>query len=93
MSETIHLLGFGMDQCQIKNYIRKRLASASDFLKIDAGTITELPEHPPTKVALLQKAQSTSAAVEYAFSILKKLLKLGRNFKENVLIMMNNYAK
>ena len=40
-SEAIHLLGFSRYPCQI-NYIQKRLASGTGFLKIAAGTSTEL---------------------------------------------------
>ena len=81
------------------NYKIKRENKAKLKIKLIGlySTITELPEHFPTKMALLQNVQPTSAAVERCFSILKKLLRLGRNcIDENVfsyLIMMYNYPK
>ena len=94
-AEAIHNLRFGDDPCQIKNYIQRRLVSGSDFIKIAAGSGADLPCHSPAEVALLQRAQPTSASVE--FSMLKKLFVLDANFdKYNVysyLIMRFNCSK
>ena len=96
-SEAIQNLHFGDDPCEIKNYVQSRLARGSDFLKIAAGSGAHLPDHSPAEVALLQRAQPTSASVERSFSILKKMLCPGRNFdKDNVhsyLIMRFNCSK
>ena len=76
--EAIQNLCFNDDPCQIKQYIQKRLAAGSDILKIVDGSAVKLPEHSPAKVA-----QPTSASVECSFSILKNLLRPGRNFDKN----------
>ena len=95
--EAIQNLHFGDDPCEIKNYVQSRLARGSDFLKIAAGSGAHLPDHSPAEVALLQRAQPTSASVERSLSILKKMLCPGRNFdKDNVhsyLIMRFNCSK
>ena len=71
--------------------------TGSDFLKNAAGSGAHLPDHSPAEVALLQRAQPTSASVERSFSILKKMLSPGRNSdKDNVhlyLIMRFNCSK
>ena len=81
--EAIQNLCFNDDQCQIKQYIQKRLAAGSEILKIVNGSAAKLPKHFPAEVALLQGAQPTSASVERYFSILKNLLSPGRNFDKN----------
>ena len=59
---------FDDDSCAIKNYIEKQLSNS------DLGTIINCTflTIDPTSYALLQKAQSTSAAVESSFSMLSK---------------------
>ena len=67
---------FDHDPCAIKNYIKKR-QSNSDFETILNCTNLTID---PTRYALLQKPQPTSAAVERSFSMLSKLLRNNRNF-------------
>ena len=61
----------------------KAFSSRGDILKIVDGSAAKLPEHSPAEVALLQGAQPTSASVERSLSILKNLLRPGRNFDKN----------
>ena len=95
--EAIQNLCFNDDPRQIKQYIQKRFAAGSDILKIVDGSAAKLPEHFPADVALLQGAQPTSASVEPTFSILKNLLRPGRNFDKNnvysYLVMEYNCTK
>ena len=81
--EAIQNLCFNDDPCQIKQYIQKRLAARSEILKIVDESAAKLPEHSLAEVALLQGAQPTSASVERSSSILKNLLRPGRNFDKN----------
>ena len=67
---------FDDDPCAIKNYIKKRLSNFDLETIINSTNLTI----DPTSCALLQKAQSTSAAVERSFSMLSKLLRKDRNF-------------
>ena len=67
---------FDDDSCAIKDYIKKRLSNYYLETIINCTNLTI----DPTSYALLQKAQSTSAAVERTFSMLIKLLRRDRNF-------------
>ena len=67
---------FDDDPCAIKNYIKKRLSNSDLETVINCTNLTIVP----TSHALLQKAQSNSAAVERSFSMLSKLLRKDRNF-------------
>ena len=67
---------FDDDPCAIKNYIKKRLSNSDLETIINCTNLTI----DPTRYALLQKAQPTSAAVERSFSMLSKLLRKDRNF-------------
>ena len=72
---------FDDDACAIKNYIKKRLSNSDLETIINYTNLTI----DPTSYALLQKTQSTSAAVNRSFSTLSKLLRKDRNFDvENV---------
>ena len=66
---------FEDDSCAIKD-INKRLSNSDLESIINCTNLTI----DPTNYALLQKAQSTSAAVERSFSMLNKLLRKDRNF-------------
>ena len=81
---------FDDDPCAIKDYINER-ASNSDLETIINCTNLTIN---PTSYALLQKAQSTAAAVERSFSMLNKLLRKDRNFdvknvKKNMMLYYN----
>ena len=67
---------FDDDPCVIKNYLKKRQFNS------DLETITNCTNLTigPTSYAVLQKALTTSVAVERSFSMLSKLLRKGRNF-------------
>ena len=67
---------FDDDPCAIKNYIKKRLSNYDLETIINCTNLTI----DPTSYALLQKAQSTSSAVENSLSMLSKLLRKDRNF-------------
>ena len=67
---------FDDDPCAIKDCINKRLSNSDLETIINCANLTI----DPTSYALLQKAQSTSAAVERSFSKLNKLLRKERNF-------------
>ena len=67
---------FDNDPCIIKNYIKKRLSNSDLETIINCTDLTI----DPTSYTLLQKAQSTSAAIERSFSMLSKLLRKDRNF-------------
>ena len=67
---------FDDNPCAIKNYIKKRLSNSDLETIINCTNLTI----DPTSYALLEKAQSTSAAVERSFSMLSKLLRKDRNF-------------
>ena len=73
-----------------KKLYSTRLAVGSDFLKIAAGTFTELPEHTPAEVILLQRVQSNSTSFEHSFSILKKRLQPGNFKNEKIIILFIN---
>ena len=79
---------FNDDLCAIKNYIEKQLSNSDLETIINCTNLTI----DPTRYALLQKAQPTSAAVERSFSMLSKLLRKDRNFDvKNVNIYMMLY--
>ena len=67
---------FDDDPCAITSYIKKRLFNSDLETIINCTNLTI----DPTSYALLQKAQSTSAADERSFSMLSKLLRKDRNF-------------
>ena len=67
---------FDDDSCAIKDYINKPLSNSDLETIINCTNLTI----DPTRCALLQKAQPTSAAVERSFSMLNKLLRKDRNF-------------
>ena len=66
---------FDDDSCAIKAYIKKRLTNSDLETVINCTNLTI----DPTSYALLQKAQTTSVAVERSFSMFK-LLKNDRKF-------------
>ena len=66
---------FDDDPCAIKNHIKKRLSNSDLETIINCTNLTV----DPASYALLQKAQSTSAAVERSSSMLSKLLRKDRN--------------
>ena len=76
--ELLKNIQFDDDPSAIKNYIKKRLSNSDLHVEtiINCTNLTI----GPTSYALLQKAQSTSAAVERSFSMLSKLLRKDRNF-------------
>ena len=67
---------FDDDPCAIKDFIKKRLSNSDLETIINCTNLTI----DPTSYALLQKAQSTSAAVERLFSMHSKILRKDRNF-------------
>ena len=67
---------FDDDPCAIKDYINKRLSNSDLETIVNCTNLTI----DPTSYILLQKTQSTSAAVERSFSMLNKLLTKDRNF-------------
>ena len=79
--QAIQELDFGVDTCNINQYIKKRRQN-NDISKV---INMERQDISPAAYHILQNSQATSASVERSFSILKKLLAKYRNFKvENV---------
>jgi len=77
----INELQFNEDPCAIGIYLKGRLEK-NEIIHILECTRTEISPH---LYSLLQNCQSTSAAVERSFSLLKKMLTKERNFNcENV---------
>ena len=66
-----------MIRAQLHFTLKKRLFNSNLKTRIHHTNLTI----DPTSYALLQKAQSTSAAVERSFSMLSKLLRKDRNFE------------
>ena len=82
---------FDDDLCPIKDYIKKRLSNSASETVINCTNLTvDLSSH-----ALLQKAETTSVAVERLFSMLNKILRKDGNFDaKNVKnYMMLHYNK
>ena len=85
--------GLGMDECQIKPYLSRRLLKTgmTEIMNMARDDIS------PDQFVLLQNCQATTSDVERSFSMLKKILASDRQFSsENVakyLILYFNSAK
>ena len=79
--QAIEELDFGEDTCNIYQYIKNRIQNndISEIINIERQDISPAVYH------MLQNSQPATTSVERSFSLLKKLLAKGKNFKaENV---------
>ena len=75
-------VNFGVDSCNLKLYLNKRLNNNADLKFIATLSRDDIS---PSQYQLLQNCQASSASVERSFSMLKKLLAKDRPFNdENV---------
>ena len=75
-------VNFGVDSCNLKLYLNKRLNNNADLKFIATLSRDDIS---PSQYQLLQNCQASSASVERSFLMLKKLLAKDRPFNdENV---------